>query len=146
MVNAFGPYFAIEGLDVGVVGRLSRPGEVQDDIIGVGPEIQGPRDELRPIIDSNGFGNSTLDRYSFQSGNHIRTGMARAYINCGRQLLEGIDDGQNADLATIEELIRQEVHRPDIVRPLRRSTVLTQLRCHSPLWSFVPYLKAFFRI
>jgi hypothetical protein len=39
-VQAFRRELRIEGLDEAVVGRFSRPGEVQRDLVGVGPEIE----------------------------------------------------------------------------------------------------------
>jgi hypothetical protein len=39
LVEAFLPESAVEGLDIGVVGRLARTGKVQSDLIPIGPEI-----------------------------------------------------------------------------------------------------------
>jgi len=52
-VQALGPQTPVEGLDEGVVSRFARPGEIQDDIVGIGPQIQIPRDEFRALIDPN---------------------------------------------------------------------------------------------
>lgn len=41
--------------DWGVVGGLARPGEVQRDIVGIGPKIEIPGDELAADPDSLGW-------------------------------------------------------------------------------------------
>lgn len=45
-VQAFCPEAPVEGFDVGVVRRLSRPGEVERDAFGVGPQVEVSGDEL----------------------------------------------------------------------------------------------------
>ena len=43
----------VEGLDIGVVGRCSGPGEVQLDAVQVGPLVQHPTGELRAVVHPN---------------------------------------------------------------------------------------------
>lgn len=50
-VQAFGPEAPIEGFDKGVVSGFSGPGEVQDDVVRIRPEVEIPADKLRPLID-----------------------------------------------------------------------------------------------
>ena len=49
-VQAFRSQAAVERLDVGVVGRLSRSGEVDLDPVQVGPLVEHAPGELRPIV------------------------------------------------------------------------------------------------
>ena len=49
-VQTLGPQAPVEGLDEGVVSRFARPGEIQDDIVGIGPQIQIPGDKFRALI------------------------------------------------------------------------------------------------
>jgi len=50
-VWTFRPQPAVERIAEGVVGRLARPGEVERDAIGVGPEIEVARHELAALVD-----------------------------------------------------------------------------------------------
>ena len=50
-VKTLGPQTSVESLDEGVVSRFARSGEIQDDVVGIGPQIQIPRDKLRALID-----------------------------------------------------------------------------------------------
>ncbi len=48
-VQAFAADLAIKRLNKGVVCRLARPREVENDVIGIGPEIEITRYELTVI-------------------------------------------------------------------------------------------------
>ena len=45
-VQTFRPQLAVERFDEAVVGRLAGPGEVQGDLVDIGPEVQVAGDEL----------------------------------------------------------------------------------------------------
>jgi hypothetical protein len=47
-VQTLRPELPVEGLDEGVARRLPRTGEVEHDVLLVGPEVEIPADELRP--------------------------------------------------------------------------------------------------
>ena len=55
-VQAFRPQLAVERLDEAVVGRLAGPGEVQGDVVGIGPEIEVAGDELAAVVDPDRLG------------------------------------------------------------------------------------------
>jgi hypothetical protein len=55
-VHALGPDTTVESLGKGVVGRLARPGEVEDDTTGIGPQIEITADELAALIHPDGLG------------------------------------------------------------------------------------------
>lgn len=48
-VQAFCPKFTVERFDEGVVGRLSWPREVENDTIGVSPQIKIAGDERESV-------------------------------------------------------------------------------------------------
>ena len=54
-VQSVGPEAPVERLDVGIVGRLAGPGEVQRHTAGVGPQIKVLADELEALIDPDGL-------------------------------------------------------------------------------------------
>ena len=49
-VQAFIAQPAIEAFHEGIVGRLSRPAEVQRDTVDVGPVVERPRDKFRAVV------------------------------------------------------------------------------------------------
>ena len=50
-VQTLRPELAVEGLDEAVIGGFAGPREVQNDIVGIGPEIEIPGDELTAVVD-----------------------------------------------------------------------------------------------
>ena len=52
-VEAFGAELAVEGFDEGIVGRLAGAGEVEDDALVIGPQIEIAGDEFRALIDTD---------------------------------------------------------------------------------------------
>jgi len=65
-----------------------------------------------------------------------------ANVDRRRQPRERVDHGEAADLAPIEKLVMNKIHRPDLVRSHRADAALTQLRLHAPFWGFVAQLQA----
>jgi len=59
----------------------------------------------------------------------------------GREPRESVDHGQNPQLLARRQLVMNEVHRPDIVRPDGHGAVIAQLRLHPPLRRLVPELQ-----
>ena len=50
-VQALGPEPSVEGFDLGVVRGLARPGEVERDALGIGPQVEVSGDELGAVVD-----------------------------------------------------------------------------------------------
>jgi len=48
-IQALGPELAVERLDEPIVGGFAGPREVQNDVVGIGPEIEIPGDELTAV-------------------------------------------------------------------------------------------------
>jgi len=115
-VQAFVAQPAIEAFDEGVVGRLSRPAEVQRDAVDVGPVIERPGDKFRAIVhpDLRGWA-ATLEQQAIHDIDHLFA--FDPLIDVDRQALAGvgIDDGQGAEPLAVEKSIGHEVHRPDLV-------------------------------
>ena len=52
-VQAFRPELAVESLDEGILGRLSGPGEVENDVVAVSPQIEIAGDKLAALVDTD---------------------------------------------------------------------------------------------
>ena len=65
-VQAFGPKLSVEAFDERVVGRLAGPGEVECDAFLVCPQIKVTGDELRTLINPNGFGIAMLAAHALR--------------------------------------------------------------------------------
>jgi hypothetical protein len=76
-------------------------------------------------------------RHTDQRIHDVRPLITLSNINRRRHLREGIDDRQHPDLRPVEQLVRQEVHRPYPIGRRRRIAVFAQLRRNLPLRPFV---------
>ncbi len=65
-VQAFAPDLAVEGFDEGIVRRLARPGEVKNDTVRVGSEIEVTGDKLAIMINADGLGVGEFSANPFQ--------------------------------------------------------------------------------
>ena len=52
-VQTFNPELAVEAFDVGIIGRLARPTEVESDVVHEGPEIEFLADELWSVVETD---------------------------------------------------------------------------------------------
>ena len=86
------------------------------------------------------LGNSLQCRY------HVRTSIACPHVDRRRDTGEVVDDGQHADLPAVEQLIRQEIHRPAVVGSRGDDTILATLRRHLSLRRFPAQLQALLAI
>ena len=153
-VQAFRPEFRIERLDEPVVGGLSGPREVRRDIVGIGPEIEVAGDELVAVIDSNGLRIADLGADPLQGLDDILPAIGEPGIGRRTEAGMGVDHGQgeplcaigsrkmSSELLTQGELVVDEIHDPDIVRPNGFLAIYAQLGRHPPLGVLVPELKA----
>jgi len=140
-VQALGAELAVEALDVAVVRRLARPGEVEDDALVVGPQVEVSRDEFAAIVDANGGRVTELPAHPFQGLDHILAAVTEACINCWREAREGIDDCQHPDLAARRQLVVHEVHGPDMVGMGRFRAIGPQLRLDPTLGYLIAELE-----
>lgn len=71
LVDAFRANLAVEGFDEAIVGRLSRPREVECDTVRISPKVECLTDELWPVVDANGLRHAVLDADALKGGDHI---------------------------------------------------------------------------
>jgi len=140
-VQALRPELAVEAFDEGVVGRLAGPAEVEHDVFLVGPKVEVTGDELAALVDPDGLWVAHLPANAFERLNDILATVAEPGGHCRGEARPGVDDRQDPDLAACRELVMHEVHRPGLVAPCRRTTIVTQLRLHPPLRHLVAELK-----
>ena len=76
-----------------------------------------------------------------QRPNDVRGPVREARIQGRREPTVLVDDRQDADLARIEQLVVQEVHRPYVVGSCRNLTILAELGLDLPLGRLVAQLK-----
>ena len=141
-VQALASEAAVECLDEGIVGRLAGPGEVQRHPLRIGPQIEVTGDELRALVDPDRPWITHLGANPFQGCVHVLGPIAETRIDHRLEAREGVDDRQHADLAACGELVVNEIHGSDIVRPGGRRPVLPQLRLYPTLRRLVAQLKA----
>lgn len=84
-VQALGSEFPIETLDVAVVRRLARPGEVEHDAVVIGPQVEITRDNLAAIIHPNSGRVSDLPTHPFKRLDHVLALVTEADIHRRRE-------------------------------------------------------------
>jgi len=141
-VQALRSELAVEGFEEAVVRRLSRPGGVQRDIVGLGPQIQVAGDELAASVDPDRPGISDLSAYPLERLNDILTAIGEPRISRRAVARMRVHHRQNAQLRSQGELVVDEVHRPDLIGTDRIPAVLAKLGFHPPLGMLVAQLQA----
>lgn len=141
-VQTLRPEFAVERLDEPVVRGFPGPREVEGDVVGIGPEIEVPGDELAAIIDPDRLWITDLPANPFERLNDVFSAVAEAGIGRRAEPRMRIDDSQDAQLLAQGELVVHEVHCPDIVRPGGFLAVFPELGLHPPLRMLVSQLQA----
>lgn len=82
-VQALRAQLDVERFDEAVVCRLSWPGEIQDDRIGISPEIEVARDELAAIINPDRLRIADLIADLFQRLDDVLPAIAEPCIASG---------------------------------------------------------------
>ena len=142
-VQALGPEPAIERFDKRIVRWLSRPGEVQRHAVGIGPEVEIARDELRSLVDTDRPRDSRpVSRPAQPSATTSSARQLNRRSLTGAQRERRVDHRQHPDLPAHRQLIVDEAHRPGLVRLHGTLAVFAQLRLHQALGRFVPLLQA----
>jgi len=80
----------------------------------------------------------------FEGRDNVFGPMAEPRIDDGREPAECVHDGEDADLLTTGQLVRDEVHGPDLVGCGSCATIVAQLRLPSSLRRLVAQLQAQF--
>ena len=97
-VQTLRPELAVEGLDEAVIGGFAGPREVQNDIVGIGPEIEIPGDELTAVVDPDRSGIAGVGTDAFQGLNDVLSAVGEAGIGRRTEPRMGVDNGQDAEL------------------------------------------------
>src|SRR6185437_7011972 len=145
-VQALGAELAVQALDESVVGRLAWPAEVQCDVVHEGPQVELLADELGPVVETDGLGIAKLARDALECFDDIAATEVLPHIDRRREPGEGIDDGQDTESGSVEQLVVDKVHGPDLVGCRGRRAILAQLRLDPSLGRFVAQLQALLAI
>lgn len=140
-IQALRPELAVEGLDEAVIGGFAGPREVQNDIVGIGPEIEIPGDEPTAVVDPDRSGIAGVGTDAFQGLNDVLSAVGEAGIGRRTEPRMGVDNGQDAEHIVHGEWVVDEIHRPDIIRADGFVAVLAQFCLHPPLGVLVAELK-----
>src|SRR6187200_3217156 len=141
-VQTFASELAVERFDEAVVGRLTRPREIQHDTLLVSPDVEIARDELRSLVDADRLGIANGFADAFQRQYDILASIAKTRIDCRREAAKGIHDREHADLAAGGKLVVNEIHRPGLVDLACFHSVLAQLGLDATLRGLVAQLQA----
>lgn len=104
-VGAFGPELPVERLNEGIVRRLARAGEVEGDAALIGPQVEVATDELVTLVNPD-TGREAVGRTDLlQHLDDVGAAEVEANVQPRREPAEGVDDGQNPQLAAGGELV-----------------------------------------
>lgn len=99
------PEPAVERRDEAVGGRRFWLGEVEDDILLVGPWNEIPADELRDLVDLDRLWIAHLPAYPLDRQENVLASVTEPRSDRRREESERVDDRQHPDLATCGELV-----------------------------------------
>ncbi|KQU54815.1 hypothetical protein ASG72_04175 [Bosea sp. Leaf344] len=103
-VKTFSPELPVERLDEGIVRWLARAGEVEGDAALIGPQVEVATDELGTLVDPD-TGRETMGCADLlQHLDDVGAAEVEANVQPRREPAEGVDDGQNPQLAASGEL------------------------------------------
>ena len=122
----------IERFDHGIVRRFAASAEVEDDAVGIRPQVHRRADELGAIVAVDALRQPSLKSQPLERRRDIVA--THALTSVDRQALarERVDHGQRPEATPIGELVRDEVHAPDVVACGRRPSLLTMHRRGMP--------------
>ena len=120
---------------------FARLREAQNDIVGIGLEIEILGDELTAVVDPDRPGRAGVGTDAFQGLNDVFFVVGEAGIVCQTEPRLEVDNGQDAELLAHNELVMEEIHRPDIVRADGFFAVLAQLCFDLPLGVLIAEMK-----
>src|SRR3974377_1503058 len=83
LVQTLLPKAAVKGFDEGIVRGLPRPGEVQDDAMGVGPQVNFLGDELRAVVYPDALRHPILSHRPVEGGDHVVAFVAETHPDKG---------------------------------------------------------------
>jgi hypothetical protein len=108
----------LERFDIGVVDRLARSAEIRRHAGFIGPTVQGVRDELRAVVETYALGRTPLQDDPPDDIGHIVACDALIDFDCQSLAREHVEQRQSSKPTPVEQSIRHEVHRPNLVWPI----------------------------
>ena len=117
-VQAFVVQRPIEGLDKGVIGRLSGARKIYPCSMVVGPQINKLTCELGAIVSKQIFGGHTTAHETIEYVDDVLATQPMPHFDRKAFPTEHIDSGQCAELLAVAQLVMDEIQAPRLVRPL----------------------------
>lgn len=130
-VQAFQPELAVESCDEAVIRGLAGAGDVQGDVVGLGPQIEIAGNELAAVVDPDRLRVADTALLRFQGLDDIFPAIGEAGISGGTKAGMRIDDGQDSQRVAQGQLVMNKIHGPDIVWP---DGFVAKLRLPPALW------------
>src|SRR5665213_3034056 len=131
---------SMKALSVGFPGReksISTP---------VRPLVEHSAGELRPIVDPQALRFAARAHELVENVDHLEGPEVRSRSYRKRLSGVAVHDRQNPERTSVEQLIRHEVHRPDLVRPTRYWPIGAIAPSPFTLWQLGPDDQPFFAI
>ena len=79
LVQTLLPKAAVKGVDEGIIRGLPGPGEVQDDAMGIGPQVKFLGDELRAVVQPDALWHPIMGHRQVESRDHVIAPGAKAH-------------------------------------------------------------------
>jgi hypothetical protein len=137
---------SVERLHERVVDRLAWPAEVERHAMLVGPAIERVRHELRAVVDPDPLGRAAHGNDGIERIGDLLAGDALVHHDGQRLAREHIEQRQRAQAPAVEQRVRHEVHRPDLVRHRRLDAFDAVRRADVAVRAFDPQIQAFLAI
>lgn len=93
-------------------------------------DIHVSRHELGALMNVDHLWITDLPANPIQSRNHILAAIAVAHVQHRHIAQDGVNHRQHPQLLARRQLIRNEIHHPDILGPRSLHAVIKQLRLH----------------
>src|SRR5687767_9827114 len=124
-VQTFFAESSVEGFDGRVVRRFTPTTEVEDHAVGVRPQVHRRTDELGAVVAIDPLRQTALKAQPLEGGDDITTTEALADVDGPALAREEVEHGQRTEPPPISQLVRDEVHAPDVILRGRWSSLLT---------------------
>jgi hypothetical protein len=115
-IQAFVAQWTVEALYIGILYWLARLDEFQSHAAFFAPGRQCPPAKLRPVVEDNGFRQSSLAGDPIQHSSHSQPAQRRVDLDCRTLPRAIVHDGQHPNHLPATHAIAHEIHRPAFVR------------------------------
>ena len=107
---------AVKAFDERVLNRLARTNELESYAVTVSPEIERSPRELRTVVADNASRKTPSDCQTIQHLNDSKSRQRSRDFDRGTFSRQIVDEREAAELSTVGQCIRDEVHAPSLVR------------------------------